>query len=172
MSASGPARRYAPAAARDDGLCVRFPPDRCPPDPDDAGFDNRIITGRRAPIAISPRNSPCYSRGRPAGAVPALPPAVSRGPPPEPGVLISGHRALHVSGRWSAAGGGCRFRCPRGRDGVTAIAVAGHGDAGCAGEHGPVVGEPPARVAETTAELGHSKGVFAGVLGSRPAHQP
>src|SRR3954471_5908009 len=106
---------------------------------------------------LSPSPTSRSSRGSPAAWLSALPPVVSRGPPPEPGVLITGHRALHVSGRWSAAGGGCRFRCPRGGDGVTAIAVTDHGDAGCAGEHGPVVGEPPARVAEATAELAHSE---------------
>ncbi len=34
--------------------------------------------------------------GRTAGAVPVLPPAVSRGPPAAPGVRLSPHRALRV----------------------------------------------------------------------------
>lgn len=42
----------------------------------------------------------------------------------------------------------------------------------CAGENGPGVGEPPARVAEATPEVVHSEHVLAGVLGANPAHQP
>ena len=49
VSASSPPRRPAPAAASSR---VRYPPDSCPPDPDDVGIDNHIA-GRRAPIAIS-----------------------------------------------------------------------------------------------------------------------
>src|SRR5699024_7205042 len=42
--------------------------------------------------------------------------------------------------RWSAGGVGCRFRGPGSRDVAAAVAVAGHGDAGCAGEYDSVVG--------------------------------
>ena len=47
--------------------------------------------------------------------------------------------------------GGYRCRCPRGGDPAAAVAVAGHCDAGCAGEHDPVIGEPPSLIAETAA---------------------
>jgi len=52
--------------------------------------------------------------------------------------------------RCSAAGGGGG---PGGRDVRAAVAVAGHGDAGGAGEHDPVVGDLPARAAEAASEL-------------------
>src|ERR1017187_9148739 len=75
--------------------------------------------------------------------------------------------------RWSAAGEGCcRCRGPWGRDVASAIAVALHGDAGRAGEHGPVPGEPPPLVAEAIAELFHPETVLALVLAAYPAHQP
>ena len=74
---------------------------------------------------------------------------------------------------WSAASsGGCGFRGPWGRDGVAAVAVPGHGGAGCAGEHNPVAGEPPPLVAEAAAEFSHPEPVLARILGAYPAHQP
>src|ERR1022692_2108462 len=57
--------------------------------------------------------------------------------------------------RWSAAGGGCWSGGPWGRDAAAAVAVAGHGDAGCAGEGDPVGGEYPTLVAEAAAEFFH-----------------
>ena len=76
--------------------------------------------------------------------------------------------------RWSAAGdeGCCRCRGPWGRDVAAAIAVAGHRDAGRAGEYDPVPGEPPPLVAEAIAELLHPETVLALVLTADPAHQP
>jgi hypothetical protein len=52
---TGPARRSAPAAAC--GGPVNYSPDTCPPDPDDAGLNNRIVPGPRTPIVISPQRS-------------------------------------------------------------------------------------------------------------------
>jgi hypothetical protein len=72
----------------------------------------------------------------------------------------------------SAVGGGCRVRCPRGRDPAAAVAVAGDRDAGCAGEGDPVVGDPPSDVAEATSEFFHPEPVLARVLGPYPPHQP
>src|SRR5438876_9340506 len=82
---------------------------------------------------------------------------VSPARPPHP--ACGSHRTGRSTclARWSAAGGGCRFRGPGGRDGAAAVAVADHGDAGCAGEHDPLVGEPPALVAEAPAELRHAE---------------
>ncbi len=85
--------------------------------------------------------------GRPA----AFRPWVFLSPPAEPGVPVFEHRALHVPCRWSA--GGCRCRGPRGRDGAAAIAVASHLDAGCAGKHHALGGDPPAAVAEPAPQL-------------------
>ena len=73
--------------------------------------------------------------------------------------------------RWSAAAG-CRCRGPWGRDVAAAVAVARHLDAGGAGEHDPVAGEPPPLVAEATAEFFHPETVLALVLAAYPAHQP
>ena len=72
----------------------------------------------------------------------------------------------------SAVGGGCRVRCPWGRDPAAAVAVAGDRDAGCAGEGDPVVGDPPSDVAEATSEFFHPEPVLARVLGPYPPHQP
>src|SRR4249919_320425 len=55
----------------------------------------------------------------------------------------------------------CLSRCSAARDGSgpggryvrSAVAVAGHRDAGGAGEHDPVVGDPPTPVAEPAPEL-------------------
>src|SRR5258706_14427222 len=75
--------------------------------------------------------------------------------------------------RWSVmCCGGCRCRSPRGRYFAAAIAVADHGDAGCAGEYDPVPGEPPPLVTETAAEFFHPEPGPARVLGACPAHQP
>src|SRR5919108_109888 len=75
--------------------------------------------------------------------------------------------------RWSASCGGCRFRGPWGRYGAAAVAVARHGDAGRAGEHGPVVGERPPRVAEAAAEFIQSDPVASAfVLAAEPTHDP
>src|SRR5258706_9766441 len=49
--------------------------------------------------------------------------------------------------------GGCPCRSRPGRYFAAAIAVADHGDAGCAGEYDPVPGEPPPLVTETAAEF-------------------
>src|ERR1019366_7346980 len=74
---------------------------------------------------------------------------------------------------WSTVGLGCRFRGPWGRDLVTAVAVTSHSDAGGAGEHGPVVGEPPPFVTEATAEFVRPDRVASTlVLGAYPTHDP
>src|SRR5512132_3162513 len=49
---------------------------------------------------------------------------------------------------WSAGGDGCRVDGPRGRDLAAAVAVAGHRDAGSAGEDDSVVGKPPPLITE------------------------
>src|SRR6266536_5040256 len=75
--------------------------------------------------------------------------------------------------RWLAARGGHRCWGPWGRDGATPVSVSSYGDAGCAGEHDTVVGEPPALVAEATSKFGHSDAVASlFVLGPYPAHDP
>jgi putative transposase len=61
---------------------------------------------------------------------------------------------------------------PGGCDGAATVVVAGYRDAGCAGEHGPVVGDAPALVAEAAAELGHPEPVFVLVFGACPPHEP
>src|SRR5260370_27335687 len=53
----------------------------------------------------------------------------------------------------AAAGGGCWFRGPGGRDVAAAVAVARHGDAGGAGEHDLPLSEPPAFAAEAAFHL-------------------
>ena len=50
--------------------------------------------------------------------------SVSRRPPPAPGVRLSRTGRSTCLARWSAAGGGCWFRGPRGRDVAAAVAVA------------------------------------------------
>jgi hypothetical protein len=60
---------------------------------------NRIVPGQTGPVAIPHRSPATIREVGPQARLPALPPAVSREPPPEPGVLITGHRALHVSSR-------------------------------------------------------------------------
>src|SRR5450755_2440630 len=61
---------------------------------------------------------------------------------------------------WSAGGNGCLVDRPRGRYPAAAVAVAGHGDAGCASEHDPVVSESPTDIAEATAEVFHPEPGF------------
>src|SRR6266699_433831 len=114
--------------------------------------------------------------GSDRGALPGLLPVGFPGPPAAPAVRVSAQRALRVSrplvSRWLLRGG-CRCRVPRGRYGAAAVAVAGHRDAGRAGEHDPVPGEPPPLVAEATAELWHPDPVASLlVLGAYPAHDP
>jgi hypothetical protein len=97
---------------------------------------------------------------------------VSPARPPHP--ACDSHRTGRSTclASWSAVGGGCRVRCPRGRDPAAAVAVAGDRDAGCAGEGDPVVGDPPSDVAEATSEFFHPEPVLARVLGPYPPHQP
>jgi len=97
---------------------------------------------------------------------------VSPARPPHP--ACDSHRTGRSTclASWSAVGGGCRVRCPRGRDPAAAVAVAGDRDAGCAGESDPVVGDPPSDVAEATSEFFHPEPVLARVLGPYPPHQP
>src|SRR6266545_3959159 len=59
--------------------------------------------------------------------------SVSWGPLPHPACTSRCTGRSTCLDRWSAVGGGCRFRGPRGWHVAAAIAVAGHGDAGCAG---------------------------------------
>src|SRR6266511_1114438 len=93
------------------------------------------------------------------------------GPPAAPDVHVSAHRALTCLARWSAVDC-CRFWGPWCRDGAAAVAIAGYRDVGCAGERGPVVGEPPPLVAEATAEFLHGQLGLARVLGAYPTQQP
>src|ERR1017187_1408860 len=95
------------------------------------------------------------------------------GPLPHPACPSQGTgRSACLSRRSAAAGGGCWFRGPGGRDVASAIAVARHGDAGGAGEHDLPLGEPPAWAAEAAFHLWHPEPVPALVLAARPAHQP
>ena len=98
--------------------------------------------------------------------------SVSAGPLPHPACTFQCTGRSACLARWSAAGGGCWFRSPWGRDIAAAVAVAFHRDAGCAGEDDPVAGEPPLLVTEATAECCHPEPVFPRVLGAYPAHQP
>ena len=72
--------------------------------------------------------------GSDRGALSGLLPVGFPGPPAEPAVRLAPQRALHVScrlvSRWRRLPG----RGPRGRDAAAAVAVAGHRDAGSAGE--------------------------------------
>jgi hypothetical protein len=61
-----------------------------------------------------------------------FPPVVSRGPLPNPACSSLSTGLSTCLTRWSASGG-CWCGGPRGRDVAAAVAVAGHGDAGCAG---------------------------------------
>lgn len=79
-----------------------------------------------------------------------------------PRVLPAGRR------RWCLSG-----RCPRGRDLAAAVAVAGHSDAGSAGEHDSVAGEfPGSGQAESAAKLWPAQqGVFVGPPGDIRVHR-
>src|SRR6266576_2946404 len=125
-------------------------------------FCSRAICASRGSAAGRPR-------GRGAGVATSPFPA---GPLPHPACAFQRTGRSTCLARWSAAGGGCWFRGPRGRDFAAAVAVALHGDAGCAGEDDPVAGEPPLLVAEAVAECCHPEPVFPRVLGAYPAHQP
>src|ERR1019366_505892 len=95
------------------------------------------------------------------------------GPLPHPACPSQGTgRSACLSRRSAAAGGGCWFRGPGGRDVASAIAVSRHGDAGGAGDHDLPLGEPPAWAAEAAFHLWHPEPVPALVLAARPAHQP
>ncbi len=93
--------------------------------------------------------------GRTRARCPGCPGSVSRARPPNPACQFPGTGLSACLSRWLAVGGGFRCRGPRGRDlaAAVAVAVAGHRNAGCAGEGDPVVGESPPCVAEATAEL-------------------
>src|SRR5258708_7871006 len=96
-------------------------------------------------------------------------PEAGRGDPP---CMSPRNGRSTCPGRWSAACS-CRGRGPWGRDGGTAVAVPGHGDAGRAGEDDPVVSEPPSLIAEATAEFFHPDPVASSfVLMPYPAHEP
>ncbi len=121
-------------------------------------------------MSVQRRSLPVES-GRGAGL--ALRPVRYPGPLAPLGVRLSPHRALHVSARWSTAGGGsCRFGGPWGRYGAAAVAVAvaGHCDAGGAGERTRCrrISTPgrrsDGRVPSWTAG-------FACVFGAYPAHE-
>ncbi len=104
--------------------------------------------------------------GRTRARCPGCPGSVSRVRPPNRTCVSPRIRLSTCLTRCSAARGS---RGPGGRYVRSAVAVAGHGDAGRAGEHDPVVGDPPALVAEPAAEL-----LSAGeaVLAADPAGQP
>src|SRR5207344_782460 len=107
--------------------------------------------------------------GRPAARCRDCSWSVSAGRRPEPAVRVSPQRALRVSCPLLAADGGGRVRGPWGGDARTAVAVAFDGDAGCATEDHPVVGEPPALVAEPAADLPPAD---APVFAAQPAGYP
>src|SRR6188472_4067891 len=88
--------------------------------------------------------------GRARARCPGCPGSVSRTRPPNRTCVSPRIRLSTCLARCSAAGGGGG---PGGRDVRAAVAVAGHGDAGGAGEHDPVVGDLPAPVAEPAPEL-------------------
>jgi Transposase DDE domain len=120
------------------------------------------VDGQTTPELLGRTGAPCQDRSW----------WVSPARPPHPACDShrTGRSTCLASG--SAVGGGCRVRCPRGRDPATAVAVTGDRDAGCAGEGDPVVGDPPSDVAEATSEFFHPEPVLARVLGPYPPHQP
>jgi hypothetical protein len=120
------------------------------------------LDGQTTPELLGRTGAPCQDRSW----------WVSPARPPHPACDShrTGRSTCLASG--SAVGGGCRVRCPRGRDPAAAVAVAGDRDAGCAGEGDPVVGDPPSDVAEATSEFFHPEPVLARVLGPYPPHQP
>ena len=86
--------------------------------------------------------------GRTRARCPGCPGSVSRVRPPNRTCVSPRIRLSTCLSRCSAAGGGGG---PGGRYVRSAVAVAGHGDAGGAGEHDPVLGDPPALVTEPAA---------------------
>jgi hypothetical protein len=86
--------------------------------------------------------------GRTRARCPGCPGSVSRVRPPNRTCVSPRIRLSTCLSRCSAAGGG---GSPGGRYVRSAVAVAGHGDAGGAGEHDPVLGDPPALVTEPAA---------------------
>ena len=59
-----------------------------------------------------------------------------------------------------------------GRGGAAAVAVTDHRDAGCAGQHGPLVGEPPSLLAETAAYSVQLIRLLPLKLCAHPSHDP
>jgi hypothetical protein len=86
--------------------------------------------------------------GRTRARCPGCPGSVSRVRPPNRTCVSPRIRLSTCLSRCSAAGGGGG---PGGRYVRSAVAVAGHGDAGGAGEHDPVLGDSPALVTEPAA---------------------
>src|SRR5690242_17814545 len=120
---------------------------------------NTTRSGRR--LRLGRTGAPCRDRSR----------WVSPARPPHPPCVSPRNGRSTCLARWSAARGWCRG--PGGGYGAAAVAVAGHRDAGCAGEYDPVAGEPPSLVAETAAQFRHPDTVGSVlVLGAYPAHQP
>ena len=100
------------------------------------------------------------------GAVPGSLPVRFPMPPAEPDVRLSPHPTLHVCFPMLNRQG-CRFRSPRCRDVRAAVAVAGHRDAGRAGEYDSVGRESPTTVAES-AQSTATDAMFA----SKPTGDP
>src|SRR6266851_7510136 len=122
---------------------------------------NTTRSGRR--LRLSRAGARCRPCGQPVSP--------TRSPHPACGSHRTGRSTC--LGRWSAAGDGCcRTGSPWGRNVATAVAVAGHFDAGRAGEPDPVAGESPPLVAEATAEFLDRQPGASLVLGAYPAHQP
>ena len=101
-------------------------------------------------LCWAPPDRPATSWVGHGRGVRVAPGSVSRARPPNRTCDSHRTRLSTCLARCSAAGGGGG---PGGRDVRAAVAVAGHFDAGGAGEHDPVVGDPPALVAEATSEL-------------------
>jgi hypothetical protein len=102
----------------------------------------------------------CFHRSFPAGPLPN--PAYR-----SPGTGLSTCLGPVVS-RW----GRLPVSGSTGWGSATAVAVAGHRDAGGAGEHHPVVGESPSAVAEATAHVLQRQSSSTLVFCPYPAHQP
>src|SRR5512133_1859556 len=107
--------------------------------------------------------------GRPVGIAPGGFPRPARRTRRATLAATGSPRVLPVG---SAGGDGCRVDGPRGRDLAAAVAVAGHRDAGSAGEDDPVVGKPPPLITEAAAEVLHPETTLALVFGAYPPHQP
>ena len=118
-----------------------------------ATIARQLLADRRRtarPLRLPRTQGPGPPIEREDPSVPAADPSVransgqSASPLPHPACPSQGTGRSTCLSRWSAAaGGGCWFRGPGGRDVAAAVAVARHGDAGGAGEHDPL-GEPPA----------------------------